>query len=182
MQLTTTTPVLRPATARDLEGPLLEPFYGAGRSAFPNMRPNNAHVVRRHDSSYNCIAWAMGDEHRWWWPNTDWKRSFWPRVLRDTLGCDRESFDALFRHAGAEPTETEEYEPGFVKLALFSKDGAPKHIARRQDGQSRRWLSKCGNGLAIVHDLWEMNGGLYGDVERLMKVPECEWRKLRDLN
>ena len=155
----------------------LKPFHAG--SAFPNMRSDNAHVVKGHSYKYNCIALAMGDESHWWWPN--WKASFWPHVCKS--GNDRDCFRTLFEHAKAEAVTSEDVEPGFVKLAVFAKHDAIKHIARQQiDGAPRRWLSKCGNGLAIVHDLWEMNGGMYGDVERLLKVPECEWNELRKLS
>ena len=36
---------------------------------------NNCEIVGKPTHRYNCIAWAFGDDTRWWWPAYG---AFWP--------------------------------------------------------------------------------------------------------
>ncbi|MEK6607368.1 MAG: hypothetical protein AABZ30_06890, partial [Myxococcota bacterium] len=61
---------------------------------FPRLLPGRYRVTSPRTTSYNCIAWAMGDTRRWWWPDSlgiyYWPPG-WPRdaalgVFLDALG------------------------------------------------------------------------------------------------
>jgi hypothetical protein len=114
-------------------------------------------------TNYNCIAWACGDNTRWWWPDSS---AFWPSGIR----CDEtvEAFDALFASGGAFEVDTEDLEDGVVKIALFAQNGKPTHAARQL--RNGRWTSKLGTAVDIAHSLRELEGAQYGAVVKLYGV------------
>lgn len=117
---------------------------------------------------YNCIAWAFGDNTKWWWPDpSPLAVSYWP----DGYLCDGTvaSFDELLTSVGGEVVASPAFESGFEKIALFSKDGEPTHACRLLS--EGRWTSKMGNQIDIAHALADMEGGMYGDVLRIYRIP-----------
>lgn len=134
------------------------------RSLFPRLTTYVETSPATQD--YNCIAWACGDNTRWWWPNG---LVYWPTGVR----CDEtiEAFDELFISGGGFPVITENVEPGIVKIALFALGGIPKHAARQLPNGA--WTSKLGTAVDIAHSLREIEGLNYGVVVRLygVKVP-----------
>jgi len=140
-------------------------------SHFPNL--NDAKIVEHGGYQYNCVAWAMGDDKKFWWPGHSF---YWPRELKSQIDMKANFSDLLENVAHAVRTKDESYEPGFVKVALFMKKGEPQHMARlTSDG----WTSKLGGSSLIVHDLHAMDGGYYGSVDTIYKIPIREWKKLR---
>src|SRR5437764_862202 len=80
-----------------------------------------------HEMANNCIAWAVGDLEKWWWPSPD---SYWPPNLphENTLV----NFVLMFESRGYQTCETNELENGFEKIAMYiSDDGKPTHAARQ---------------------------------------------------
>jgi len=100
---------------------------------------------------YNCIAWACGDNTRWWRPDNS---VYWPANIR----CDEtiDAFDDLFTSGGAFEVFTEDLEFGIVKIALFAKNGKPTHAARQLT--NGMWTSKLGTAVDIAHSLRELEG------------------------
>jgi hypothetical protein len=47
------------------------------KSEFPNLHVNNHKVTSPQTPEYNCIAWAAGDDERWWWPGPH-PHVYWP--------------------------------------------------------------------------------------------------------
>jgi hypothetical protein len=46
---------------------------------FPRLAPTGYRVTSPPDRLSNCIAWAAGDQQRWWWPLDPLDLgSFWP--------------------------------------------------------------------------------------------------------
>jgi hypothetical protein len=125
-------------------------------------------AVRR----YNCIAWAAGNDSRWWWPDAN-NIGYWPPTI------PREETVAAFVSAYALQGYTQcidgALEPGFEKIAIYGltvgSDLVPTHAARQlADG---RWTSKLGNCEDIEHDTLEgLNGPRYG-------APVCYLRRPR---
>lgn len=149
---------------------------------FPNIEPTNCKLLSENDDRANCIGWAMGDARRWWWPVAPGgslrRRHHWPDACRRSKDID--GFEALMEYVGGIETEDEKPEKGFVKVALFATGDLtlwPQHMARLLP--SGKWLSKCGPYEAITHDLHEMEGGLYGEVIAIHKIPYQRWRELR---
>ena len=115
---------------------------------------------------YNCIAWAAEDVDRYWWPD---RHYYWPPgiPLRETLQAFVDAFSTL----GYDVCRDESLEPGFEKIAIFSKDGTPKHAARQivSGPLAGRWTSKMGQDIDIAHDLQGVSGPLYGSVSVIMR-------------
>lgn len=78
-----------------------------------------------------------------------------------------EAFEEWFAVNGWEITESAAFEEGYVKIALFAKDGEPKHASRQLS--DRKWTSKLGQDIDITHQLDELDGPTYGSVIRIYK-------------
>ncbi|MCY4652771.1 MAG: hypothetical protein OXC95_06355 [Dehalococcoidia bacterium] len=126
-------------------------------------------ITSEPSSSYNCIAWALGDDSQWFDPMV--ANAYWPDNLPNELTLD--SIVELFRQAGYEVCSDGSLQAGHEKIAIYAKDGAPTHAARQlENGQ---WTSKLGNFHDIEHDSLEaLQGdgyGEYGGVELFMVRP-----------
>lgn len=129
--------------------------------AFPNL--TNYDVTSPSTPTYNCIAWAAGQDDSWWWPHPDY---FWLPDL--PLNTSVENFARLFERLGYEVCESEELEQNYDKVAIYAKDGECTHAARQLPDD--RWTSKLGKSEDITHhDLIDLSGSLYGDVVRLLR-------------
>ena len=136
---------------------------------FPALAKSGFQITSPVDKRYNCIAYAAGDTANWWWPfPADVREVFWPAgaTRAESLAAFRGAFATLgFTECG-----TEEFEPGFEKIALFANDQAvPLHAARQQAGG--RWTSKLGEREDIAHNLRDLEGETYGTVMLIMKRP-----------
>mgnify|MGYP001594819526 CR=1 FL=1 len=102
-------------------------------------------VTSPSSKEYNCIAWAAGDEKRFWWPFG----GYWPPVVpRET---SLEVFVKLFNNLGYEKCDHGDLEPGYRKIAIYAKtDGIPTHAARQLD--NGKWTSKLGKAEDVEHD------------------------------
>lgn len=110
---------------------------------------------------YNCIAWAAGDNGRWWWPSPV---GYWPvGNVAETIEAFVEAFGTL----GYQPCTSASLELGYDKVALYADGSRPTHMARQlPDG---RWTSKCGRLEDITHSLADLEGGSYGTVTLMMR-------------
>lgn len=135
---------------------------------FPRLAHGGYAVTSARSKRYNCVAWAAGDDGRWWWPGPNVEVEYWPdRVPRvETL----DAFQAAFASLGYVVCAAEHFESGFEKIAIFANDTmTPKHAARQlPDG---RWTSKLGNLEDIEHALHDLEGNEYGAVQVIMKRP-----------
>lgn len=124
---------------------------------FPCLGPDNHEVTSPSTPRYNCIAWAVGDERRWWWPDPD-EVAYWPvpAPRLETIAA----FVAAFGTLGFLPCETSAAEPGYQKIALYALGENPTHAAHQlSDG---RWSSKLGRSVDVAHRLDALDGPLYG--------------------
>jgi hypothetical protein len=113
---------------------------------------------------YNCIAWAAGEDDRFWWPDL-LGIGYWPpgAVRRETLDAFVEAYGTLGYAVCADGI----LEEGFEKVALFTRAGKPTHAARQL--RSGAWTSKLGRSFDIEHDTPEAVAGvpgcgIYGEV------------------
>jgi len=126
---------------------------------FPNLdsTPVSFAITSEATGQYNCIAWAMGDPGRWWWPSPV---SYWPQ------GCPMEvtihSFGATFEALGYSDCPDGRKEEDFEKVALYARGDEPTHVARQLP--SGEWTSKIGANVDIEHKLEDLEGPLYGKV------------------
>ena len=132
-----------------MTGPILE-------RAFPHLRSSAYAITSDATRRYNCIAWALGDNQRWWWPN---QTAFWPADV--PLETTVDAFNSLFSSYGFQLCESVALEAGVEKIALFvSARGAPTHAARQL--RSGMWTSKLGESVHIAHVLAALEGKEYG--------------------
>lgn len=135
---------------------------------FPNLQSSSYRVTSPENQTYNCIAWAVGDTIKWWWPDPDEYDAYWPSQLArsETLPA----FVELFMSLSYVPCGEPEYEVGFERIAIFATtDGIPTHAAKQLP--NGRWSSKLGKLEDIEHGLLDLCGSNYGSVARIMKRP-----------
>lgn len=121
-------------------------------------------VTSLPDEAYNCVAWAAKDTEKNWWPFGEW----WPQSVerRTALDC----FVQVFRELGYEVCDDGELEDGFEKVAIFTHNGRPTHMARQLP--SGKWTSKSGTLYDIaLAELQGLSGGKIGKVDCFMKKP-----------
>lgn len=135
---------------------------------FPRLQQSAYAATSPIDPVYNCIAWAVQDVQRWWWPTPFDPRCYWPPgvTTEETLF----SFIQAFATVGFEPCESIRPEVGFEKLALYLDDaGVPTHAARQLGAV---WTSKLGEAHDIVHAaLADLEGGIYGTAVHFFRRP-----------
>lgn len=129
---------------------------------FPNR--TDFTVTSPKSVKYNCIAWAMEDVLRWWWPDEE-GLGHWPAgVAREVT---LEAFLAALATAGYTPCDTPDQEPGWEKIALYALADVPTHASRQLP--NGRWTSKLGPMQDVEHSLDALDGPLYGRIVRLLE-------------
>src|ERR1700730_14639424 len=107
--------------------------------AFPNLSKESFSIASPEDKKYNCIAWAAGDDRRFWWPAPS-QIAFWPSGFPRAVTV--ENFIQIFPGIVYIECPDGLLENGFEKLVLYTKNGVPTHMAKqRPDGH---WWSKLG--------------------------------------
>ena len=127
---------------------------------FPGLRGASYSVTSEAERQYNCIAWAAGDDSRWWEPDAE-DLYYWPKEARReyTVRAYAEAFFSL----GFEICQDATWEEGLEKVAIFAdSNDFPTHAARQlADGA---WTSKLGQAEDIRHaELDHVSGEYYGD-------------------
>ncbi len=138
---------------------------------FPRLTDTAYGITSEATPDYNCIAWAAGDDSRWWEPDPFFQY-YWPeRVERQyTVRAYAEAFLGL----GFELCTDGAFEEGKEKVAIFAApDGLPTHAARQlSDGT---WTSKLGKSVDIRHvNLEDVGGRIYGDPVLMLQRPTAE--------
>jgi hypothetical protein len=143
---------------------MAEELYDAD---FPNLR-NRGFKRTSEPAYYNCIAYAVGDFKRKWWPGDYppyWTIDFWPDRLPhgETLGA----FVLALATVGYQPCTDGNSEVEIEKVAIYALDGAVKHAAVQQVNGA--WRSKLGSDEDIEHTLDGLEGPAYGNVVAYLK-------------
>lgn len=136
------------------------------KSEFPSLRANNHKITSPTTEEYNCIAWAAGENERWWWPSTS-PFTYWP--VGFPLTSTVENFIATFGSLGYKVCENETLEPTYEKVALYANEsGMPTYMARQVENGS--WTSKLGSNHDIEHfTLDVISGHTYGVVVKILR-------------
>lgn len=122
---------------------------------FPNLSPGNHKVTSKNTPDYNCIAWAAGDDTKWWSPLAQY---YWPPNVPRERTLD--AYKQAFASEGFTETQQKDYVAGIERIVIYTKDGVPTHAAR-QIGKNR-WWSKMGSDADIQHALMGVAGKEYG--------------------
>ncbi len=132
---------------------------------FPRLSSNEYQITSPKTIDYNCIAWAAGDTQQWWWPGEGLDNDYWPPgVPRERT---QEAFVAAFATLGYVVCDSEDFEAGYEKIALFADADGPTHASRQL--ANGRWSSKLGKLEDIEHWLHDLEGNVYGKVAVVMR-------------
>lgn len=145
---------------------MLPPEVGA---AFPGLVGTGADKTSEATPAYNCIAWAADDDSNWWQAEDPFNQYYWPAGVPREAGLD--ALLIAFAQLGYAPCDSEDWEPGFEKVAIYGAlNGQPSHMARQlPDGG---WTSKLGESVDIRHDdAWNLEGAVYGTRLRVLRRP-----------
>ena len=139
---------------------------------FPNLTDKNSVITSPKQNGYNCIAWAVGDTERWWWPFPAGGVAYWPKGIRREATI--EAFIAAFGTQGFIPCADGELQDGVEKIALYARilgsQLVPTHAARQLE--SGEWTSKLGPLEDIRHtNRNAVDGPLYGETVRFLARP-----------
>ena len=134
---------------------------------FPRLRSDTYKITSPAQVDYNCIAWAAGDDSRWWEPDS-FGQYYWPEGVPREYTV--EVYTEVFQKLGFEVCQDATFEVGVEKVAIFALDGSPTHAARQLvDGT---WTSKLGQLEDIEHrDLDQVGEGDYGEPVLFLKRP-----------
>lgn len=139
---------------------------------FPDLGNAEWKTTSPQTNEYNCIAWALGESVRWWWPDV-MGTGYWPpdAPREESIAA----FEFVLEKAGFTACESQQLEPGIEKIALFSKDDRPTHAARQLPGGY--WTSKLGVFEDIEHELRGLEGAIYGFVVTIFCRESVEFAK-----
>ncbi len=119
---------------------------------------------------YNCIAFAVGDLQRFWWPGEypPKSRDYWPSGVSNAATL--EAFSKAFATVGFARCSDGKMEVGFEKIAPYALDSEIQHAAKQMEDGS--WRSKLGPDEDIEHPLEGLEGPCYGKVIAYFKRPK----------
>ena len=134
--------------------------------AFPNLLVGGYRLTSPVDPLYNCIAWATGEDRRWWWPDP-MGIAYWPAGVpcEETVAA----FETAYHTLGYTPTTDAALEPATEKIAVYARFGVPTHASRQLP--NGKWTSKLGESEDIEHDLDGLTRSVYGNVALILKRP-----------
>jgi len=132
---------------------------------FPKIAQEGYQLTSPETVLYNCIAWSVGDNTKWWWPNGIY---YWPESIPVAITVD--AFKLMYESFGFVSCDDSSFEENFEKIALYVDPTTkePKHACRQlPDG---KWTSKLGRMKDISHDtLMGLEGSFYGTPFLYMK-------------
>jgi len=79
---------------------------------------HDLNITSPQTKEYNCIAWAAGENDRYWWPDP-MESGYWPPGLRRSESI--ENFIEAFKTIGYECCDNENAEESYDKIAVFPK-------------------------------------------------------------
>ncbi len=133
-------------------------------SDFPGLPRDGYRVTSPPDLNYNCLAWVLGDNCRWWEPSAD---GFWPGPEEESFGL--EPFVAVLESHGFKQCESAETDENLEKVALFASGGEITHASRQLP--SGKWTSKLGSDVDLEHSLHSLEGAIFGTVAQVLSRP-----------
>lgn len=135
---------------------------------FPKLTGTSYYITSIATPEYNCIAWAAGDNSKWWWPDP-YDLYYWPPGVfrKSTIEAFAEAVESL----GYEIGQDSGLEKDLEKVAIFAHpDGSPTHAARQLDDGT--WTSKLGSWEDIRHvSLQHVGGRTYGNPVLVLQRP-----------
>lgn len=140
-------------------------------SLFPKLAGTTYRKTSADTELYNCIAWAAGEDDRWWEPGGPSDVGYyWPTGVSE--GYDLQCLVDAYHSIGYRACDTATVEAGFEKIAVYGdSNGMWTHAARQLP--SGAWTSKLGPCEDIEHERPDdLEGKDYGSVYCFMKRPQ----------
>lgn len=141
----------------------------------PNLTAATCDVTSPVTNRYNCIAWAAGEDFRWWWPDSMGIAYWPPPVPREvTMRAFWEAFQTL----GYSLCYSSSLEDGLEKVAIFGSQDqfgttTPTHASLQLS--SGKWSSKLGPFEDVCHEIPnDVSGPAYGVVVFYMSRPRVQ--------
>jgi hypothetical protein len=144
---------------------------------FPKLSGATYEITSPAQPDYNCIAWAAGDDSRWWEPDP-FGQYYWPEGVRRQYTL--EAYAEAFQDLGFVECQDVVLEVGIEKVAIYADlNGGPTHAARQlNDGT---WTSKLGRREDIKHrDLDHVSGSYYGNPALILQRRRIESNPFSD--
>ena len=132
---------------------------------YPNLALTEYTVTSPKSQEYNCFAWVVGDQSRWWQPTPEDEFYWVPGVpMEETLSAYIQAYQTL----GYATCDNAILEVGYKKIALYVNDqGVPTHAAKQL--LTGKWSSKLGWLEDIEHELEGLVGEKYGKIGQVLK-------------
>ena len=133
---------------------------------FPLLILGEYEITSQDTEEYNCVAWAVNDDSRWWQPSGA-PHHYWPNDSYDDYSV--EALITAYNSLGYETCENSNLEAGFEKIAVYATpDGEYAHASRQlPNGQ---WASKLGDWQDIDHLRVEaLESASYGIVHTFLR-------------
>lgn len=131
----------------------------------PRLVSEGYAVTSEPDNCYNCIAYAAGENHRWW-TYIEGEEYYWPAHASRTSAIA--SLVEVFAGLGYEICPDASVEDGCEKVALYRIGNRWSHAARQLP--NGMWSSKLGPDEDISHATPEsLAGASYGVVHCIMR-------------
>jgi hypothetical protein len=138
---------------------------------FPLLVGTNYSEESAATDVYNCIAFAVGDFDNWWWPRRGYGM-YWPPGF--PLSDSVDVLIRIFEVHGYSQCADADPEPGYEKIAIYTRERRFKHAARQV--KSGRWASKLGEEQDIEHERVEhVRNASYGVVEDFLRRKREDW-------
>jgi hypothetical protein len=140
--------------------------------SFPNSFEEPFILTSPITPNYNCIAWAFGDDTKWYWPENTY---FWPSKIRRKP--DIQSFIELYELIGYLVCLDDSLQEGIEKIVIFTdQNNVPTHAARQL--KNGNWTSKLGESHDVEHTIKSMHNSFYGNPKVYMSRPINKWSLL----
>ena len=137
------------------------------KSYWPNLSKEHFEFTSLKTISYNCLAWATGNNRNWMDMYVFQARY---DLDMDTLDHSAEGYASfLQQHFGFERCDNGDFEKGMEKIALFEDNNKEwSHASRLLE--NGKWTSKMGRWEDIEHASLEvLQGKFYGQLKIFMK-------------
>ena len=116
---------------------------------FPNLVASGYKKTSDETSTYNCLAWAVGDTTKWWQPNSVEPGHWWPPLA--PAGPQVEIYAQALETLRFKRCQKPRWEKGVLTIALFTKpNGHFAHAAKLL--ANGKWSSKLGDWEDITHN------------------------------
>ncbi len=139
----------------------------------PYLTGANSKPTSRDTPTYNCIAWAAGENFRNWWPDP-FNVGYWPDGIPREVTMN--AFVLAYQTLGFQLCIGGTLESGIEKIAIFGKRSpgvtTPTHAALQLP--SGEWTSKLGRFEDIAHATLDVvDGPCYGSAVFFMSRPRA---------